>query len=183
MPLPRPLTPQQAKHTLANKFVGLGDRLRQLNTRFGIRSNRVFLVWTSSDGEERGEGSTRVLLRHEILPTPKVADMSAVALSPYAPGVLPVGSVRVSQITQTLTKDVLVGVRMPYGQAVDDTGPMNFWWEIVEDGRGDDPPERWRFRLAAQPDRQPGSVQWVVLLERQSSDPDRTGALHGDPSP
>lgn len=183
MPKPQPLIPQQARNTLANRFVGLADRLRQLNTRFGIRPYRVFLVWTLASGEERGEGEERVTLRHEILPTPKLDDMSAVARSPYAAGTLPVGSVRVSEITQTLTADMLTGKLMPDGRKVDDSGPMNFWWEVVEDGRGDDPAERWRFRMAAEPYRQPGRVQWSVLLERQSADPERLGQPHADPPP
>ena len=68
----------------------------------------------------------------------------------------------------------VVGVRGPdfpdeYGEAV------NFFYEIVEDGRGDQPPERKRFRLMGVPMRKPDAATWIVLLQREDRDMDRDG--------
>ena len=56
--------------------------------------------------------------------------------------------------------------------------PYDFFWSIQEDGRGDDPAERNRFRLAAWPHRNAGAVQWECLLERTSADENRDGSLN-----
>jgi hypothetical protein len=181
MPRPKALTPDEAKRTLANRFAGtkdrpgLADRLRQLNTRFGLRSKRVFLVWSRFSGEERGEGAERVIARVEILPTPKIADLTAVSLNPFTVGTFPVGSLRISEISATFTADELTGRKVP-GQAkrlVEE--PVDFFFEVVEDGRGDDPAERQRYRMLGQPDRREGAVSWTVVLERVSEDFDRRG--------
>src|SRR5690349_24199276 len=99
MPKPRPLTPSQARSSLAHRFTDRADRLRQLNTRFGLRSRRVFLVWTRFTGEERGEGKEQEIARVELLPTPRVTDATAVTRFGASAGVLPVGSLRVDQIS------------------------------------------------------------------------------------
>ena len=52
---------------------------------------------------------------------------------------------------------------------------VNFFWEIVEDGRGDPQPLRARYRVNGVPFRAGGQVQWMVVLERASQDLDRSG--------
>lgn len=174
MACPKPLLPTQAKRTLANRFVGLADRLRQLNTTFGLRSKRVFLVWSKFGGIEVGEGDEHLLARHEILPTPKVADLSAVTLNPFSAGKLPVGVIRVTEISETITFDELTGRKVP-GRSDPIAEPIDFFFEVVEDGRGDAVPERQRYRLFSVPNRNEGRLQWEVLLERQSRELGRNG--------
>ncbi|HOA00797.1 MAG TPA: hypothetical protein PKI27_00665 [Dermatophilaceae bacterium] len=177
MPRPRPLTPNEASRTLANRLgVRLAPRIRQLATKFGLRSKRVFLVWTRFAGPERGDGDERLLARLELLPTPRVIDMSTVVFNPYSAGTLPVGTLRVDKIAVTYTADQLMGKAVPgqpRGAKIEE--PTDFFWEVVEDGRGDNPPMRGRYRLMAQPDRREGDVCWSVLLERMSEDMDRQG--------
>jgi hypothetical protein len=157
------------------------DRLRQLYTRFGLRSRRVFLVWTRFTGAARGEGDEVELHRAEILPTPRVSDTTSVSRNPFSAGVLPVGSVRVDQISEgCFTKDVLKGLRippLPSGEPFPDLPKPNidFFYEVTEDGRGDDPDVRERFRLLGGPFRREGQFDFVVLLERASEDRTRTG--------
>jgi hypothetical protein len=52
---------------------------------------------------------------------------------------------------------------------------VSFYWELVEDGRGDTEPQRAKYRAAATPFRDAGKVQWVVVLERVSEDNYRDG--------
>jgi hypothetical protein len=177
MPKPRPLTPTEAQNSLANRLgIRVAPRLRQFATKFGLRAKRVFLVWTKFTGKERGDGSEIILSRVELLPTPKVLDMSMVTLNPFSAGVLPVGSQRVDKIAITYTMDQLMGKAVPghkKGQEIEE--PFDFYYEIQEDGRGDNPAMIQRFRLLGIPDRREGDMSWSVLLERTSEDPLRNG--------
>lgn len=181
MPRPRPLTRDEARRTLAHRFAGregkpgLADRLRQLSTKFGLRSQRVFLVWTKFTGEERGEGDEHVIARVEILPTPKVEGVTAQAYNPFSAGKYPVGSVRVTEVSAGLfTYEQLVGSRVP-GQAAPLADPIDFFYELVEDGRGDDQPRHPRYRLLGVPERREGNVSWSLVLERAGEELDRRG--------
>lgn len=200
------MSPSQARGTLAHRLTAKADRLRGLNTRFGLRSKRVFLVWTHYSGAERGEGVERIHARVELWPTPKVADYTALLRNPFSAGVLPEGSVRVSEISAgAYTADMLSGLVIPanaercgcgcgpvlpvQGQVLNsgeaagepDLGErltrrdIDFFWEVVEDGRGDDPAPRFRFRIYSAPSRNEGRMQWEVLLQRANHDMDRQG--------
>jgi hypothetical protein len=151
--------------------------LRQLNTKFGIRSKRVFLVWTRFDGAETGEGQETRLAEVELLPTPKIADLSSVALNPYSVGTIPIGSIRVTEVSAgQYTLDDLMGEIIPgLTTRLAEMPEVSFFYEMREDGRGDDPPSRDRFRLVSQPNRDEGGVQWQFILERSSQDRSRAG--------
>lgn len=198
MPKPQPLRPGAQRKTLAHRLTRVADRLRQLNTRFGLRSQRVFLVWTRWTGDERGEGDERELYRVELLPTPRVSDLSAIALRPWAAGVVQEGTLRVDQISAgAYTFDNLVGRVMPptpamapsprEGSPVDgeSSAPVfddktDFFWEVHEDSRGDPLPSRVRFRVFGHPARKEGSLYWTVMLEAQSDENDRFGQSRAD---
>jgi hypothetical protein len=175
VPKPKALTPDQAKRTIAARIAPRIDRVRQIATRLGIRPYRVMLVWTRFDGAERGEGDEVEARRIEILPTPKVEDLSAVTLNPLAAGVLPMGTIRVSEVSATMTSDLLNGRWVPRQHEEHLPEPYAFYYEVVEDGRGDSPAARQRYRLAAQPFLKADDVQWVLLLERVSEDAHRDG--------
>lgn len=185
---PAPLPPGGAAKTLAQRMTGRVDRLRQLNTRFGLRSRRVFLVHTRWNGEQRGEGDERVISRVELLPTPRVSDATAINLRPWSGGTMPEGSIRIDQISAAqCTLDVLAGVVLasPQGHHFgcacgclpDPRIPdqVSFFYEIVEDGRGDDPAARERYRVLGQPWRNEGGFQFAVLVEPVSDPMDRLG--------
>lgn len=176
MPRPRNLSAVEARRTLAHRLAPRVDRLRQFATKFGIRPYRVFLVWTLWSGIERGEGTERVVKRIELLPTPKVTDLTAVATSPFSAGTLPLGSIRVEEISAfTYTQDVLVGKAYPDGHEDAIPEDVSFEYEVVEDGRGDPQPVRAKYRVSTTPYRAAGRVQWMVLLERVSEDNNRDG--------
>ena len=177
MPTPRPLTPEEARRSLANRLgVRVAPRLRQFSTKLGMRSKRVFLVWTKFDGVERGDGDEQVIARVELLPTPEVIDLSSFTYNPYSAGVLPTGSLRVDKVAITYTADQLTGKAVPGHEASKSIPePFDFFYEVVEDGRGDNPSQRLRFRLLGYPDRREGDACWRLLLERASEDMARSG--------
>lgn len=173
MPTPKPLTDAQAKRSLANRLAPKADRIRQIATKLGIRPYRVFLVWVVYSASERGEGREKEIRRKEILPTPLVESLDAVARNPYAVGIVPEGSIRVSRVSvQSFTSDELAG-RAPGEVLIPD--PYGFFYEVVEDGRHGMEQHRQKYRLSAQPMLQPDRVQWMIVLERISEDRDTKG--------
>jgi hypothetical protein len=171
MPKPRPLTPAEAKRTLTQRLAPRVDSLRQFSTRFGLRSRRVFLVWTKYSGYERGEGNEYEVARVELLPTPKVSALTNLTLTPYAAGILPVGSVRVELISATFSSEELLGQvppATPTGEPIEQ--PWDFFYEIVEDHRVSDHPARQKFRVLGTPSRDEGSVSWSLILDRVDED-------------
>lgn len=190
MPRPRPLTPFEATRTLANRLGRRADSLRQFNTKFGARSKRVFLVWTFWTGEERGEGEESIYRRVELLPTPRVSELTSVSRVPFfVEGTLPNGGVRVDEISvYAYTEDVLKGLVIPgepgmQGSAVNradaelqSNAKIDFFYEIVDDGRqGEGEAERQRFQLVGYPTRLETRVQFAVYLSRSSADTNRRG--------
>jgi hypothetical protein len=197
----RPLKQIETKRTLLARLsgtqerVGVIDRAHQIPIRLGMRPNRVFLTWATWTGEERGEGEQQILQRIEILPTPKVSDLTAVALNPYSAGKLPVGSVRIDQISAgRYREDYLRGILIPSDPLFGQTGrPLDpkkddFWFEVQEDGRNiplGEQAERKRFRILGGPYLSPCCTQYSVIIERMSEDPFRNGQMppFGDPVP
>ncbi len=195
----RPLRQDEAKRTLLARLsgtqqrVGVIDRARQIETRLGMRPNRVFLTWATWSGAERGEGEQAILQRIEILPTPRVSDLSSVALNPYSAGKLPVGSVRIEQISAgRYREDYLLGKLVPsdplFGQTgrALDVAKEDFWFEVQEDGRNipqGEQASRKRFRIFAGPFLSPCCTQYTVIVERSSEDMQRNGQPppFGDP--
>jgi hypothetical protein len=194
MPKPRPLSPAEARATLAHRFSGRADRLRQFATKFGIRPVRVFLVWEKWTGEEAGEGVAKTLGELELLPTPKIDTAQSLNFRAGPGGAMPDGTVRLTGISGLYTKDQLQGVAVPDAKFIAENNPpkagsalalprhkvhlpegYSFFYELREDGRGDNPPAREKYELADVPERDAGNVQWVVTLQRVSEDRSRSG--------
>jgi len=162
MPTPKALSAQQAAHTLAHRFAKRADSLRQLSTRMGLRPYRVFLVWSKSSGAEFGAGRTTEVQRHEILPTPKVrTNLNRVLLSG---GIVPMGSVELTEVSALLTLEMLIGRDLPTKGEESAPAPYEFHYEVTEDGRDGSAPRPQRFRPFGDPTRDPGNVQWKLTL-------------------
>lgn len=180
MPKIRPLSPEKAANTLAHRLARKADRLRQLAVNVGVRPYRVFLTWTYWDaGTERGEGDEKLYRRIEILPTPRVTSLDSVSFSIFHAGTLPVGSVKVDRISASaFTEDMLLGKAfpddpLPFGEKLGEKHipePYEFFYEIVEDGRGDNPAKRNRFRPLNRPFRRAGKLDFTIMLERSGQD-------------
>jgi hypothetical protein len=199
---PRPLSPTQARASLAQRLGRVADRARQVATRLGGRPYRCWLTWTKWTGDERGQGNEINLARAEILPTPLVKSLDSVSFSIFHAGVVPAGSFKVEEISvASFSEDNLRGLaipRVPWLEvccpgpvpSVADLAttaeatvqqPFDFFWEVVEDGRTNPVPERKRFRLLSNPTLRAEDAMWTVLLERES--PDRLRGRKGGESP
>lgn len=167
----RPLNPGEARRSLVNRMGRVADGARQIATRLGARPMRCFLVWTRWDANtERGEGREVEQRRVELLPTPKVETMDSVTFSVFHAGTVPAGSVKLSGVSVSYTFDELTG-HVIEGQHVDQIEePWSFFYELVEDGRGDLPAVRNKFRVLSYPTRDAASAQWKVMLERIAED-------------
>lgn len=159
------------------------DRAREKASLIGARPFRLFLVWTVFSGKERGQGEERILERHEVEPRPRI-DKGGITRNPALVGIVAVGSVRVDELSTRYTYDELLGLLLPGGRAVPaDQGRVTFFYEVVEDGRGDNPPERLRFRLFNTPSLEAENAQWVLILEpvsdamKRNGQPERPGRL------
>lgn len=160
------------------------DRARQIEVRLGLRPYNVFLVWTKWNADERGEGRETIICRTPLLPTPIVEGLDGVSSQAYSGGKLPVGSVRVRNVSATYSQDVLTGKVIPeIGDDVPE--PFDFFYEVVEDGRharaAGVSPERQRFILSATPALDAGEAEWVLTLERASRDMNRDGSPPVEP--
>lgn len=176
MPKIRPLTPSEAKHSLLNRLTRTVDRARQIATKLGARPFRVFLVWTTWTGRETGVGIEKETCRIEILPTPLVVSLDSVTFSIFHAGTVKEGSVRLEEVSNSFTYDLLTG-HVVDGEHVDQI-PLNmdFFYEIISDGRGDPEPVRQKYRILAQPFRRAEKVDFTVMLERRGQDNERDGS-------
>jgi hypothetical protein len=136
-----------------------------------------------------GEGGENILARVELLPTPRV-DFAGVSRRPWSVGQLPEGSARLDRVSVYYTNDNLKGLVIPQtpvqaqpeGQLIAGTAlkpqtdsQIDFFYEIVEDGRGEELPERRRFHLYGEPFRDAGNVGWSIVLEPASDPMGRDG--------
>ncbi len=173
----RPIAPREGYRSILNRVARTVDKARQVGVKAGLRSRRVFLVWTLWDGAERGAGNETEYSRMELLPTPRVSGLDAVARASFSAGVLPEGSVRVELVSALYTEAQLNGFLVPPSACclepvVWNPPPPNgsFFYEVVEDGRGDELPVRQKYRLASQVWRREGRISWSFALERVSED-------------
>jgi hypothetical protein len=191
------LSPEEARRTLINRMGPRVDRLRQIAVRLGAFSKRVFLTWTVWSGEEQGSGQETIFAQVEILPTPRVVDLTSILRNPRTAGYYEEGSVRVDQISiATYTEDMLRGLVIPdlpqagcpgccapptpRGLPLRTDGiergaipRVDFFYQVVEDGRGDQPAERRRFRPQSLPYRDETNFQFAIILERADEELDR----------
>lgn len=168
---PRALPPGAAARTVLARIAPAIDQARQVATNVGARPYLVFLVWGTWGGEQRGDGDFREAARLQLLPNPQV-DTKQDTRTPYSAGVLPVGALRVSQISQSYTLPVLQGNALPNGHDFDLQNRRNdFFYEILLDDRSPSPePERARYRLLGTPVLIPTRVSWEMQLEHSSED-------------
>jgi hypothetical protein len=201
----RPLSDIEVERSLVEDSVRVADDLRQLHTDFGGRPYRVFLVWlgwspdmnadgiiepneqfiepVSAASQTIGAGRPSLLAEIEILPTPRLSPLSSVRKDFDAVGLTERGSITVSQVTLSLSEDILMGLLPQYR---DPSFPqqlvkgVSFFWEVREnrpirhtnaqtlgsDYPTDLPGLRRKFVPVGSPNRNPYDFEWTVDLER-----------------
>lgn len=171
------LTASEAKRSFAQRLSGMADRAREIPMRMGLRPYRVFLVHVVYPSGERRAGVGKEINRTELLPIPEVVSLDNVALRASENGVIRLGMIQLKGVsTCNYTRDQLEGHTIP--TLAQDTLPKNieFYYEVVEDGRGDAQPVRDKFRLATTPHRDTNQIDWRVTLERLGKDEARRSA-------
>jgi hypothetical protein len=157
------------------------DRARQMQVRLGLRPYNVDLVWSKWSGGARGKGTETIVVREPLTPTPVVT--LQIDRESTAGGYNESGSMTVTEISVRYTSDELSGIlskRICELHCVEEVPqPYDFYYEVTEDGRGDDPAARRKFMIAGAPARE--AFQWTVKLERMSVDNKRNGKPEGEP--
>jgi len=172
--------PGQVRGTLASRLVPVVDSIRSLNSKFGIRPYRVFMVHSQWTGGEPGVGYENITSRIEITPTPRIKDMDAVNTIMRETGLTEEGDVEVDQISARFTEDDLTG-RTP--DLNDPNLPrttgaaFDFYWEVVEN-RGQSPNAVIRrFNPRNVPGLSRDGFQWKITLIKQDYDRGRRGEV------
>lgn len=189
MSKPRLLTPKEAKGSLVNRLSKTVDRMRQVEVRLGGRPYVVYLVWMQWEAgllpNERGDGNAKVVCRQPLLPVPKLEDMS-LRWNSGSGGRYRQGTIRLTEVSATLTREILTGAVFPERPEDEVPAPYEFFYEVVEDGRHGEQPDRKRFVLAEDPFLDAKKFGWTITLDKQSGDmkPDGTPAgEQPDPTP
>lgn len=160
------------ENTLAQKLIPVADSVRNLFTRFGLRTYKLRVVRVRWSGGERGRGTPHVRDTLDILPTPLVQDLTTLTeiLNPI--GLDEVGVVSVSEISGRFTDDQL--------RFLDDDGEQpgpdeEVFYEIEypQPERGDS--VKRRFSLRGAPHYSAGRFQWSLRLEKANEDRSRRG--------
>jgi hypothetical protein len=165
----------QIDNVVIPSLTGCVDQIRDIYTQFGARPYRVYLVRTQWSSGSRGVGVETVIREDAILPTPKVADISAMSLEVSAIGTEELGRIRVSEISPRFTEDQLNGLDEDGSGVPSD---QSFYWEVNYfrvDGSG----VRRRFTPVSAPNYNPTKFQWWIDLTRQYEIRSRNGDPNG----
>jgi hypothetical protein len=173
-----PPGPQAEGRTLAARLAPAVDRARAIAARLGFRPHRVFLVHGLWSGGRRGEGQLLVTSRREVLPAPRVRDMSAVRQVVRATGRVEEGDVYVDEVSVTYAEADLMGetddLRDPSIPRAS-RATSEFWWEVQEQRPGCPTPGIRTFAPASAPDLKRDEVMWAISLTKKDVDPGRAG--------
>lgn len=166
------VTSKQAASTLARKFIPLADSLRDLLTKFGLRSYKVSMVRVRWSGGARGAGTPTVELEEVMLPTPKLSGLDALTEINQPIGLDELGSIELSQISGRYSEDQLLGFA-PGGRDIEPD--VEFFYEIEFFPSADGPSHRRRFNPRSAPTYHAGGLQWSIRLEKGNADRERNG--------
>jgi hypothetical protein len=147
------------------------DQIRDLYTCLGTRSYKVSLVRTRWSGGERGAGVEVVTDVRLLLPTPRIADLTALEQDLRAAGTVEDGTLKVDQISARFTEDMLLGLG-DGGATI--PADENFYWEITvlfPDGSE----RKRRFVPKSAPNLNMMNVQWSIELDKAVEDRGRNG--------
>ena len=168
---------RDARNLLVVNLGFTADKVRHLHAKFGTHIYRVFLhhqIWT---GNLRGIGAQQTLFRREILPAPRVRDMSTMSRILRSTGITEEGDVTVDRISISYSEDDLLGKTPDLEDPnlpVTSKSAIEFSWEI-EESRPQTPRTLVRrFKPTGVPDRK--HVQWSISLVKADGDAKRDGS-------
>lgn len=159
--------------TLAQRMIGVADRLRDRYTSLGLRPYKVRMVTERWSGGKRSVGVVQVIKSVDILPTPRVLSLDGLNSILNPGGNSEEGSITVNQISGCYTEDQLRGLGeggFPIAKSDE------FFWEIEYPQPNGKESVRRRFTVAGTPFYSAEKFGWSVRLERAIGDRRRDGA-------
>jgi hypothetical protein len=169
------VTDKQAAKTLARGFIPLADSLRDLLTRFGLRTYSVKAIKVEWTGRRRGVGAPTIISEELISPTPKLTAFDALQEVIQTAGLEEVGSIELSQISGRYSEEQLRGFT-DAGDPLPDN--VEFYYE-VQFFPHTGPSFRRKFMVRSAPTYFPGRLQWTLRLEKAVDDRQRNGDVEG----
>lgn len=171
------VTSAQAKGTLARRFIPLADSLRDLLTKFGLRSYSVSICTIEWTGGSRGAGTPVTRSELEILPTPKIDTFDTLTEFAQPIGLLESGTIELSQVSGRFTEEQLRGFDPATGNDIPPN--IEFFYEVIFFPTDGAPGVRRRFYPRSAPTYYPGKLQWKIRLEKSNADRARNGDPDG----
>jgi hypothetical protein len=172
----RPLRPDEVKRSLMSTLSPVIDNIRQIAVQLGLRPYRVFIVHVLWTGVKVGDGNPLEISRREILPTPRIRDMSATTEVLSAFGRVEEGGIVIDRISAKYSEDDLTG-KTPdlIDPAMPRTGKRNgeYFWEVQENRPGFPRTLPRRYVHAAAPTLMRGGSHWRIPLNKQNVDRSR----------
>lgn len=169
--------PAEAQESTAYDVTSIVDAARQLAVDVGVRPYRVFLVHVQWSGKTRGDGQAIVISEIEIVPAPRVRDLSSIRKSVGSTGDSEEGDLVIDRISARYSEDTLLGRTPDLQDPLQlQTSRRNaeFFWEVVEARPTRPNTARRRFSPPrALTLKRPGG--WRVTIVRQAGDRSRTG--------
>ena len=166
--------------TLTVGLIPIVDSARQMLSNFGMRPYRVFLVHVLWPSGRRGMGNQVVISNRELLPAPKVVDMSATTEILHAFGRDEEGGLSIEQISAKYSEDDLLGVTPDLAELVPsgtDTANVDFFYEVQEARPTSPQPASRRYVPSSVPMLSRGSLSWKISLTKQDYDRDRDRSM------
>ena len=172
----RPLPARNVNASLAGRLVPVVDRIRQLKTRFGIRPYRVFLIHVRWTGPKVGLGVPEEISRREILPTPRVRDVSSTSEVFSSVGRVEEGGIVVDEISARFSEDDLMGKTPDLNDPARPRSGLadaEFFFEVAENRPTVTNPIPRRYIPSALPTLSRDGFAWRIVLSKQMSDRSR----------
>lgn len=168
------LSTTQFNQTLAQTLVPTADSLRDMFTSFGLRPYKVRFVRLRWSGMKRGQGAAYVACEIDILPTPKILDLTTLTEIVNPVGLDEVGGVLLTQVSGNFTEE-----QLRFGETDKKSLAQNeeVFYEVQFVRKDDQPGDRRRFALRSAPMYLAGKFQWQLRLEKSNEN----RAANGDP--
>ena len=163
--------PESQVRSLADSLGPTCDRIRQIKSDLGFSPYRVFLIHWRWPGK-RGIGRPVEVSRKEILPTPRVQDMSATTLGLSAFGMTEGGGLFIDRISQRYSEADLLGTTpdmTDWDRPQTSASNVEFFWEVRERRNTFPPTKPRRYAVSGVPMLNRTGLHWRVNLVKQST--------------